>query len=117
MFLNASGQGLHFLIFFVYILELLAPGPSLPEVQVNILFDPSIQAKNFILSKAMRQHARQDTIITQWAQLHTTSPILQHVQKVLHADTFLCASLSHLSQCEIEGQHSKLFDLPPDKVL
>ncbi len=54
---------------------------ALPEV--NILFDPNTQAKDFILSKAMRQLARQDTI-TQWAQL--LSPILQHVEKVIQAD-------------------------------
>ncbi len=61
----------------------------------------------------MRQLTRQD-FITQWAQLH--SPILQHFQKVIHADDLLCACLSHLSQCEIKGQHM-LFDLPPEKVL
>jgi hypothetical protein len=84
---------------------------ALPEV--NILFDPSTQAKNFLLSKPLRQLARQDTI-TQWAQLH--SPILQHVQKVIQADDSLRARLSHLSQCEIKGPH-KRFDIPPDKVL
>ena len=84
---------------------------ALPEV--NILFDPSTQAKNFLLSKAMRQLARQDTI-TQWAQLH--SPLLQHVQTVIQAEYSLRARLSHLSQCEIKGQHM-LFDLPPEKVL
>jgi hypothetical protein len=81
--------------------------------EVDILFYPSIQAKKFIFSKAMRQLARQDTI-TQWAQLH--SPILQHVQKVIQAEDSAC--LSHLSRREIKGhwQHSR-FDLPPDKVL
>jgi hypothetical protein len=44
---------------------------ALPEVY--ILFDPNTQAKNFLLSKAMRQLARQETI-TPLAQLH--SPIL-----------------------------------------
>ncbi len=83
---------------------------ALPEV--NILFDPNTQAKNFILSKDMRQLARQDTI-TQWAQLH--SPILQHVEKVIQADDSLRACLSHLSQCEMKDPRAR-FDLPPDKV-
>jgi hypothetical protein len=88
----------------------LAQPLALPEV--NILFDPSTQSKNHILSKAMRQLARQDTF-TQWAQLH--SPILQHVQKVIQPDASLRARLSHLSQCEIKVPHSR-FDLHPDKV-
>jgi hypothetical protein len=73
---------------------------ALPEV--NILFDPSIQAKNFILSKARRQLTRQDTL-THWAQL--LSPILEHVQRVILVDALLRACLSHFvsnSQCEIK---------------
>ncbi len=41
--------------------DLALPQP-LALKEVNILFDSSTQAKNFILSKAMRQIARQDTI-------------------------------------------------------
>ncbi len=71
---------------------------ALPEV--NILLDPNTQAKNFILSKAMRQPTRQETI-TPLAQLH--SPILQQVEKVIQGDDSLLACLSHFSQCEMKG--------------
>jgi hypothetical protein len=86
---------------------------GMPLPQVDIFFDTSVPAKNFLISKPMRQLTRQDCS-TQWMQLQ--SPILQHVKRAIQADSSLRADTAHLWKCEIERPHER-FDIPPDKVL
>jgi hypothetical protein len=42
--------------------------------------------------------------------------LLKHIQMVIQADGSLCARMTHLTECEMNGPHAR-FDLPEEECL